>query len=180
MILTLLTTNTITSSTNTCNFTSKINSTYDEYMFVITDWHISGDGAGIRFQASTDSGSNYNVIHTTTAFDAEHTEAGGGAVLQYLTSSDYAQSTTGPHIALAVGNDADQSVAGIVHLFSPASTTYVKHFYSRTNTYNYDNLSADFFGAGYFNTTSAIDAIQFEPEGSSTIDNAVIQMYGVA
>jgi len=41
-----------------------------------------------------------------------------------------------------------------------------------------DPLSVDSFGAGYFNTTSAIDEIQFKMN-SGNIDVGTIKMYGV-
>jgi hypothetical protein len=36
------------------------------------------------------------------------------------------------------GNGADESLAGSMSLFNPASTTYVKHFIANTN--NYDKI----------------------------------------
>ena len=77
-----------------------------------------------------------------------------------------------------MGNGADESGAGVMHLFNPASTTYVKHFYSRFNTYRADDESQDSFPAGYFNTTSAIDAVKFTM--SSGNFDGVIQMYGIS
>jgi len=179
-IPTLLHTTNVTSSTAQTAITSGIDSTYDEYMFVVTDLHQSGGGAGFWIQASTDSGSSYDTVATTTAFNAKHTEAGTGT-LQYETGHDRAQSGTGVHLLWGIGNDNDMSAAGIIHLFNPSSTTYVKHFYATFSEMGYDDSANNFFAAGYFNTTSAIDAVQFDIEsGTSTIDNVTIQMYGIS
>ena len=82
-----------------------------------------------------------------------------------------------------VGDDADQSCAGTLHLFDPSNTTFVKHFISRIQVYRSTGSSAEAssveaFTAGYFNTTSAIDEIQFKMS-SGNIDSGTIKMYGV-
>ena len=178
-IPTLISTATITSATANVSITSGITSSYDEYMFVVTDYNPSSDGQTLFFNGSTDSGSNYNVTKTTTFFRARHDEGDGTAELAYQTGEDLAQGTGFQEIAHDVGSDADQSCAGILHLFNPASTVYVKHFYWRFINAQYTNQQHDIFGAGYMNTTSAVDAVQFK-SGSGNIDNVVIQMYGIA
>ena len=78
-----------------------------------------------------------------------------------------------------LGDDADMSGSGILHLFAPASTTYVKQFYSRSAEYYGGNGAFDVFIAGYFNNTSAINAITFKI-ASGNIDAGTIAMYGVS
>ena len=63
-------------------------------------------------------------------------------------------------------------------LYNPSSTTFVKHFMSRTNTSRPANRANDIFMAGYCNVTAAIDAVQFKMN-SGNIDAGVIKMYGV-
>ena len=65
-------------------------------------------------------------------------------------------------------------------MFDPSSTTFVKHFIARTQAY-YKGSSAfswSEFAAGYCNTTTAIDGVQFS-FSSGNIDSGVIKMYGV-
>ena len=76
------------------------------------------------------------------------------------------------------GNGNDESISGTLHLFNPSSTTFVKHFTARSNCYNANDYSQDFYGSGYFNTTSAIDAIQFKML-SGNIDSGTIKLYGL-
>ena len=52
-----------------------------------------------------------------------------------------------------------------------------KHFIARLNNYHASDYSVDAYVAGYFNTTSAIDAIQFKM--SSGNFDGIIKMYGV-
>ena len=54
-----------------------------------------------------------------------------------------------------------------MQIFNPASTTFVKHFIGRNQYYYYDDYSMDVFTAGYFNTASAVDAIQFKMESGN-------------
>ena len=49
---------------------------------------------------------------------------------------------------------------------------------ARTNSNNYAAYSPDDFAAGYFNTTSAIDGIQFSFD-SGSISTGTIKMYGI-
>jgi hypothetical protein len=60
-----------------------------------------------------------------------------------------------------MGNGADECCSGEMFLFNPSSTTFVKHFISRTASYSYQNYAYDWNTAGYCNTTAAIDAVQF-------------------
>ena len=64
----------------------------------------------------------------------------------------------------------------MLHLFNPASTTYVKNFYARSAFMSNNSGSTIMYVAGYFNTTSALNAIQFSME-SGNFDGTVA-MYG--
>jgi len=166
------------SSSATVEFTSGIDSTYDEYMFVFTNMAPATDGTDPQFQCSIDSGTNYNVTMTTTVFRAYHTEADNEATLTYQSSADQAQGTSYQQLLYFVGNDSDASWVGELHLFSPSSTTYVKQFMATIQGYRGDNASAQNHVAGYFNTTSAIDAISFKMS-SGNIAAGTIYMYGI-
>jgi hypothetical protein len=167
------------SSSSTVEFTSGIDSTYKEYIFKFIDIHGETNSKEITFQGSTNSGSSYGVTITSTAFVAYHNEAGNSAVLEYGSNSDQAQATGFQMISGNAGNGNDESISGTLHLFDPSNTTFVKHFIARSNCYNANDYSQDFYAAGYFNTTSAIDAIQFKMV-SGNIDAGTIKMYGVS
>jgi len=176
-IPTLITTNTESGDASS-SFTSSIDSTYDEYMFVGTDIGPASDSVDFSFNGSTDGGSNYNVTKTTTLIQAYHKEDNSGTpVVRYGDSYDLAQSTAYQQITEGTGGGSDESCAFILHLFSPSNTTYVKHFYLRASSYAGANFSEDYLVAGYFNTTSAINAIDFKM--SSGNFDGVIQMFGI-
>ena len=175
--LVLISTQTASASA-TISFTTGLDSTYDEYIFKFIDIHPATDDVEFQFNMSTDSGSNYNVTKTTTFFRSAHTEDNTVADLEYRTGEDLAQSTAFQNLSPFIGNGADEQVSGTLTLFNPASTTYVKHFISVSNGYIFSNGSFNAFVAGYGNTTSAVNAIQFKMN-SGNIDDGVIKLYGV-
>ena len=71
-------------------------------------------------------------------------------------------------------------MAGYLHLFNPSSTTFVKHFISRLSGNYRAGMGAelDHYAAGYGNTTSAVDAIQFKMS-SGNIDSGDIILFGL-
>jgi len=166
------------SSSASVSITSGINSTYKEYIFMFNNIHPGTDSKSLQFNLSADSGSNYNVTKTTTFYRAQHTEA-GASVFEYVAGDDLAQGTGAANISNLCGSDNDQCVSGYLHLFEPSSTTFVKHFMSVVNsTFTDSDGSANLYMAGYGNTTSAIDAIQFSMS-SGNIDSGTIDLYGV-
>ena len=173
----LLSTQTASASAS-ISFTSGIDSTYKEYLFIFNNLHPSANSAELQFNLSTDSGSSYAVTKTSSYFHAEHNEAGSSTDLTYLTSRDLAQSTAYQTLHQGTGTDNDQSVSGYMHLFEPSSTTFVKHFISQISSYKDDDFNQNTFVAGYGNTTSVINAIDFKMS-SGNIDDGTIQMFGV-
>ena len=166
------------SSSSTISFTSGIDSTYKEYIFKFIDIHPASNNVKLHFNMSADSGSNYNVTKTTTFFRADHDEADSATALGYNTSNDLAQSTNFQGLG-DIGNDNDQTLSGTLHLFDPSNTTFVKHFISTTNACDHADESRNYFVAGYGNTTSAIDAVQFKMS-SGNMDAGTIKLYGVS
>jgi len=181
---TLLSTQTASSS-STLSFTSGIDSTYKEYIFKYINIHPSADQPNFTFQGSTNSGSSYGVTITSSVFNAYHSESDSEATVEYSNGSDLAQSTSYQRLVTEVNNANDGSVSGMLHLFEPSSTTFVKHFiaksqgYSDTSGVTESPYTWNMYIAGYFNTTSAIDAIQFKMS-SGNIDSGVIKLYGVS
>jgi len=140
-----------------------LDSTYKEYVFTFKNIHAATDGQQFRFQTSTDGGSSYGVTLTSTYFNAYHKEDGSEQALGYITGSG--------------DNENDSGISGFMNLFNPASTTFVKHYIARTIN-DPSTYAQDEFTAGYFNTTSAINAVQFK-FASGNIDAGDICLYGI-
>jgi len=156
-----------------------LDSTYPIYLFKFINCHPGTDNANFTFNGSIDAGSNYNVTKTTTLFRAYHYEDTSiGAGIGYRTSQDIAQGTGFQDLTDSIGNDNDSSMSGKLWLFSPSSTTYVKHFMAETMSVYQDTLAWYGFIAGYFNDTNDIDAIQFKMDDGN-IDAGTIKLYGI-
>jgi hypothetical protein len=179
--LVLLSTQTASASAS-ISFTSGIDSTYDSYVFKFINIHPSALSSTFQFNLSTDGGSNYNVTKTTTFFRPTHKEDGTDGGITYRTPSDLAQSTAFQGLTQGLGNGVtisnDASASGILTLFNPSSTTYVKHFIAEVQHMHNNDYSMDTFVAGYGNTTSAVNAVRFQMS-SGNIDDGIIKLYGV-
>ena len=183
--MTFISKTTISSPVSSVQFTSGIDNTYKEYIFLLVNLHPNSNSEpDIKINFSSDGGSNYNVTKTTTAFYADHNESGSSSGLQYIGDVDLAQSTGGQFIGYNLEeSDADSSLSGIVHLFDPSNTSHVKHFMININMMHLEPQSNHYYIAGYCNTTSAINAVNFTgeySEGSSgNIDSGDIILYGI-
>ena len=157
-----------------------LDNTYPIYVFKFINMHPATDDKNFQFQGSTDGGSSYGVTITSTVFRAGHNEDDSTPTFGYFAADDLAQSTSYQRLdAGRTGNDSDSGLVGTLQLFSPSSTTFVKHFIYNGNTHKSNNQSMEAFVAGYFNTTSAIDAINFQ-FASGNIDSGVIKLYGIS
>ena len=174
--MTLLETQTASSS-STIQFTSGIDDTYKEYQIHFMDVHPSGDGAELQVNFR-DGSTAYDASKTSTFFMAQHTEADATS-FGYEDGFDLANGTGFQYINRNTGNDNDQATSGILTLYDPSNTTFVKHFISRTNTIMSTDKQEDAYVAGYCNTTSAIDGVQFK-FASGNIDAGTFKLYGVS
>ena len=155
-----------------------LDSTYPIYMFKFINIHGSGTSSNnFTFQTSTNGGSSYGVTLTSTFFYAYHGESAGDNGLTYNTTADLAQSTAFQRLCTTNGTNNDSSACGTMQLFNPSSTTFVKHFISNA-TEELSNYNQHSYVAGYFNTTSAVDAVQFKMS-SGNIDSGTIKLYGI-
>ena len=155
-----------------------LDSTYPIYVFKFINVQPATDGK--KFSVGFRDGStNYDATKTTTYFYAYHSEDDTGAVgLGYEGANDLAQSTGFQPLSNATGSDSDEGVSGEMWLFSPSSTTYVKHFIARVNSYGNYPISVDSHIAGYCNVVAAIDAVQFKYD-SGDIASGTIKLYGI-
>ena len=170
------------SGVTTVGFTSGLDSTYDIYIFKFIDIHCVVNNGRLQFNGSTDGGSTYATTKTTTMFTAHHNENDALAALDYESGFDLAQSTADQPFMSNMTSEADGAMAGEFYIFAPSSTTYVKHFYSNVQWLARPSStirgSANTRVAGYFNTTSAVDAINFTM--SSGNFSGTIKLYGIS
>ena len=156
-----------------------LDSTYPIYQFEFIDIHPATDAAEFQFQGNAAGGSGYNETITSAGFAPRHSEDDTSEVgMSYQSANDKAQGTTFQDIYLNAGNANDECISGFLTLFNPSSTTFVKHFTSRVQGSHNANSSFEYFFAGYFNTTAAIDEIRFQMSAGN-IDAGKIKLYGI-
>ena len=183
--MTLIKTNTLSSAATSISFVNGtsdvvLDGTYNTYLFKFINIHPENDDVFFEFNGSDDTSSHaYNITKTSSVFAAEHNEGDSVAQLAYSTGDDLAQATGYQRLFNGVGNDNDGSCVGELFLFSPADTTFVKHFIARISGHRHSSAAHDSYVAGYFNTTAAITALDFKMSGGD-IDAGTIKMYGLA
>ena len=154
-----------------------LDSTYKTYIFKFYNIHPATNDVDLEV-GFRDGSTAYDATKTDTYFVAYHSE-GDATGLTYDGGEDVAQGTGFTPLNHSTGTDNDQGVSGEMWLFSPSSTTYVKHYMSRVNNYHAADYSFDVYKSGYCNVTAAIDAVQFKM-GSGNIDAGTIKLYGIA
>tara|TARA_Y100000389_G_scaffold182110_1_gene198434 strand:- start:86 stop:703 length:618 start_codon:yes stop_codon:yes gene_type:complete len=155
-----------------------LDSTYPIYLFKFINCHPATDNVQLMHNGSIDAGSNYNVAATTTTFEAEHDEGGTSTTLNYITGHDHAQDAGGKKLTYNCGNDNDQSLSGELMLFNPSSSTFVKNFVAKVSNSHHGNYIKNTYTAGYYNTTSDVDAFKFF-YSSGNMDAGTIKLYGI-
>jgi hypothetical protein len=157
-----------------------LDSTYPIYKVKMINVHPSSEQ---KFYVNFRDGSTaYDATKTTTNFRAYHFERDneGDAGLGYQDGLDLAQATGDQMIGQEISTNNDASGCGELYLFNPSSTTFVKHFlvYFEHMYTNSAPGPIDNYTAGYCNTTTAIDGIQFK-FASGNIDSGIFELYGI-
>ena len=163
-----------------------MDNTYSVYEFHFVNIHLGTLNAELQFQVNStnDAGGGYDTSPiTSTFFGAYNDESGGTPAVAYHGGHDIANAAdTFQNLTYNQGAASgfdDSSMSGILTLYDPSSTTYVKHFTARTNGMMSNPTSVDNFAAGYINDYQyAIDEIKFQ-SSSGNIDAGVIKMFGV-
>ena len=170
---------TTASSSGTIDITSGIDSTYKEYQIHFTDVHPSADAPKFTCQFDTGTNTSYNQTITSTFFRAAQDESANDD-FGYKTADDQGQGTGFQTLTGTIGGaDNDKCCAGILQLFDPSNTTFVKHFVGRAHGLTNNNYAINEFAAGYINTTTAITRIRFKFD-SGNIDAGTFKLYGVS
>jgi len=154
-----------------------LDNTYKEYLFTFTNVHPS-TSAHLQFQGNAAGGSGFNETMTTTMWGAFSEEDSSSANSFYTTADDQGNGTAFQSIVKGTNADNDTANSGYLRLFNPSGTVGVKHFIAFSST-NGSDESDIYFTSGYFNTTLAIDEIQFKM-GSGNIDAGDFCLYGIA
>ena len=180
------------SNSNTVQFTnganagqgtasSVIDSTYKEYLFLISNMRPTTDNKSLVFQANVVGGSGFDETITSSCFRAFHAEDNSGATVSYIAGNDQTAGTGVQLLTSGINNGtADSCASGYLHLFNPSSTTFVKNFESRFSYEEQEqSIQVDMFVSGYFNVAAAIDEISFYTNGGQVAAGGTFALYGI-
>ena len=155
-----------------------LDGTYPVYLFKFINLHPATNDVALKGNFTID-GTNFNVTKTTSWMGAVNDEDGTYTGFGYSTGRDLGQSTDDFTISQSTGNENQSSTSGYLYLFSPSSTTFIKHFQSVMSTEWGGIVGAtNDFGAGYCNTTSAITGFRVN-FSSGNIDAGTVKLYGI-
>ena len=166
------------SSSASISFTTGIDSTYDEYLFMFTNINPASDGTHFSFQVNADGQSGYNEGITSNYYITYHDTGDNSSDLGYRGSYDQHNGSAYQSLYYAGGNNADASSAGILHLYDPSNTTYQMQWNSRMQGMDQGEAAKCDFVSGWINTAAAITQIDFKMS-SGNINTGIISMYGV-
>lgn len=156
-----------------------LDNTYKEYLFVINQCHPSA-ASNFAFQGSTNTGSSYGVTITSSHFQNKMDEGNTGThSLTYEAGRDLAQSTSFQRLTETQNTANDECCSGFIRLFNPSSTTFIKHYLAVFESISDNPSASNNYTGGFFDTTSAVNAIQFKFE-SGNIDSGTITLYGIS
>lgn len=155
-------------SVSSADFSTGIDDTYGEYIFVLTNVVPATDNVALWLRSSTDGGSTYDAGASDYAW-------------RLLTNATTTTDTTDAQIELTtatIGSDTNENgFTGRVHLFDPAGAEYTafRHFGI------YDEANGDLYiadGGGKRLAAEDVDAVRFM-FSSGDIESGTIRLYGV-
>ena len=159
-----------------------LDNTYDVYEFHFINMHPETENAQFSFQVSA-AGTFTALQITSTAWNVYQGASKAADGPKYEGDKDQANGTAYQSILsrrTGGGSNEEQSVSGILRLYAPSSTTYVKHFMSEGHGYHFEDYSLTMYVAGYINTELAITQIDFEFDNGEIQGDSEIKMYGLA
>ena len=181
--LVLLDTNTFTGASSS-DFTTLIDSTYDVYKFEFNAINPATDHQYFSFNGSDDTSSHvYNVDKISNFYFTWNAASGGSPSLTQWDTGQLDNGDAGTvYQRLNMGTDdtggvAAASCSGELWLFEPANTSKITNWISVGTGIDSSPGVYGVYTSGYFNTTSAINAFNFDIPSYGL--NGTIKMYGI-
>jgi len=170
----LLSTTTISSAVSTVDITSNINSTYRDYMFILSDIHTSDDNVYLKANVFSSNGS-------PDASSGVYNYAGVG----YRSDNAGLNMSDASHDSAQItlwtqGNESFEAGNVVLYMFNPSGTTHSKSFMSTSIQQTIAGRTAvGTNGFLYRNGTVAVTGIRFAAS-AGTIQTGVIKLYGIS
>tara|TARA_B100000749_G_scaffold218689_1_gene173713 strand:+ start:295 stop:888 length:594 start_codon:yes stop_codon:yes gene_type:complete len=173
----LLDTQDATSDVTSIEFTSKINATYKEYVWVWYDVNPTTDGAHFEFQMDAAGGAyGYDDLNMVSCYGRIYLSGNTSGGFNHLDT--HAQGGTANYARLtnSNGNAATESSAGELHVINPSNTSLETIWWANTSTIDVDTRPDAGRPGGHFMANTAMNAIKFKMSSGSFTGK--IKMWG--
>jgi len=173
--LSLISTQTVSSAVSSIDFTTGINSTYDEYAIQLVDVKPATAGAALYLRTSPDGGSTFTSSAAAYMYNiAIQDPASTGIGAQANSTSATEIHLTGANVGNAAG---ERGVCGIIRLFAPSAALPLG-FGWELQSMNQSSRTQRAYGVGHRSASEAINALRFY-FSSGDIVSGSIRLYGV-
>tara|TARA_B100001559_G_C16449740_1_gene598639 strand:+ start:483 stop:1118 length:636 start_codon:yes stop_codon:yes gene_type:complete len=171
---------------DTFDFTTGIDDTYDVYVFELSGMIPHGT-VQLSFQVDTGTNTNYNITNTSMVLSWYHGHDGAAGAGGHGGPTDNDTGFikfTPPQKGSGDPGDFQTRGAqgGYLYLFNPSSSTFEKHWMAKmsgTGAAGATQYVEVYESAGYFQTTTAITRVRFK-YSTGKIDGGRITMFGLA
>ena len=171
---------------DTFDFTTGIDDTYDVYVFELSGMIPHGT-VQLSFQVDTGTNTNYNITNTSMVLSWYHGHDGAAGAGGHGGPTDNDTGFikfTPPQKGSGDPGDFQTRGAqgGYLYLFNPSSSTFEKHWMAKmsgTGAAGATQYVEVYESAGYFQTTTAITRVRFK-YSAGKIDSGRITMFGLA
>ena len=144
----------------------------------MTSMNVDTDGAEWMFALRQVGGGFSGDTKTSTAWSIGHATDDSYANIAYRSQMVRSNTADPQLINFDQGSAVDETAFGDLYIFNPYNDTYVKQYFGTTTFYKENNELQTVHYAGFIDSTTEIDAIQFAPSGG--LMTGVIKMYGFA
>ena len=171
---------------DTFDFTTGIDDTYDVYVFELSGMIPHGT-VQLSFQVDTGTNTNYNITNTSMVLSWYHGHDGAAGAGGHGGPTDNDTGFikfTPPQKGSGDPGDFQTrgAVSGYMLLYNPSSTVFEKHFIAKmsgTGSAGGAHFVELYETAGYFQTTTALTRVRFK-YNTGEIDGGRITMFGLA
>ena len=155
----------------TIDFTTGIDSTYDEYVLTVNDLKVATDGAELYLRISTDSGATFKAGASDYIWGQAVVFGGGGV---------FAGSAGATHIEIGanMGNASDEGFSGEIYIYNPSSAALHKRINVISSWIAADaNIVGIYASATYITDNDAINALRVLAD-SGNLTSGTFTLYG--
>lgn len=165
------------SASSSLDFTSLIDSTYDEYVFILSAIECATDDVDFYVRTSTDGGSSFDSGASDYSWSYHRALSSSSTAITRSDSNDSRINISNNPGSAGWSNSAGGSLEGVIRLHSPSSTNRTNiSFHLTGDSATGETLSA--IGGGQRQQGEDVNGVRFL-FSSGNITSGNIRMYGV-